>query len=178
MAPRCGYSRSRPMPMTWRSAQADIVLYPSRKDAHQDHRLLGDLMPTVLSHLVLQYEIPTWDGDLGRPSAYGPLTEDLMRRKVELLDKHFRSQCGGTSSTRRYSGDWRGCAAWSAGRPTPRRSAATSSCCCRCAEAHRTVLAARTRRINGSRTASQAYRSATARLPWTPSRVALSGSPR
>ena len=34
------------------------------------------------------------DGDLGRPSAYVPLTEDLMRRKVELLDKRFRSQRG------------------------------------------------------------------------------------
>lgn len=77
---------------TW---SPDIVLSPSKKDAHQDHRLLGDLIPTVFrDHLVLQYEIPKWDGDLGRPSAYVPLTEDLMRRKVELLDTYFRSQRG------------------------------------------------------------------------------------
>jgi LmbE family N-acetylglucosaminyl deacetylase len=73
----------------------DLVLCPSKKDAHQDHRLLGDLIPTVFrNHLVLQYEIPKWDGDLGRPSAYVPLTEDLMRRKVELLGKCFPSQRG------------------------------------------------------------------------------------
>jgi LmbE family N-acetylglucosaminyl deacetylase len=77
---------------TW---SPDIVLCPSKVDAHQDHRLLGDLMSTVFrNHLVLQYEIPKWDGDLGRRSTYVPLTEDLMRRKVELLDKCFRSQHG------------------------------------------------------------------------------------
>jgi LmbE family N-acetylglucosaminyl deacetylase len=73
----------------------DVVLCPSRNDAHQDHRLLAELIPTVFrDHLVLQYEIPKWDGDLGRPSAYVPLTEDLMRRKVELLHKHFGTQRG------------------------------------------------------------------------------------
>ena len=73
----------------------DLVLCPSRQDAHQDHRLISELMPTVFrDHLVLQYEIPKWDGDLGRPSAYVPLTDELMRRKVELLHKHFSSQRG------------------------------------------------------------------------------------
>jgi hypothetical protein len=42
--------------------------------------------------LALQYEIPKWDGDLGRPNVYLPLPEDRARLKVELLDKHFPSQ--------------------------------------------------------------------------------------
>jgi hypothetical protein len=43
-------------------------------------------------HLVLHYEIPKWDGDLGRPSVYLPLTPEIARRKVELLDAAFPSQ--------------------------------------------------------------------------------------
>lgn len=74
---------------------ADLVLSPWRGDAHQDHRLLGELVPTAFrSALHLQYEIPKWDGDLGRPNLYVPLSADQARRKVELLDKCFASQHG------------------------------------------------------------------------------------
>jgi hypothetical protein len=47
-------------------------------------------------HLVLHYEIPKWDGDLGagRPQTYWPLTADLVRRKYELLAEHYVSQRG------------------------------------------------------------------------------------
>jgi LmbE family N-acetylglucosaminyl deacetylase len=77
---------------TW---SPDLVLGPSKSDAHQDHRTVAELIPTVFrDHFVLQYEIPKWDGDLGRPSAYMPLTEEVMSRKVELLWEHFRSQRG------------------------------------------------------------------------------------
>jgi len=73
----------------------DLVICPAQNDAHQDHRLLGELVPTVFrSAFALHYEIPKWDGDLGRPSVYVPLTDELMRRKVELLHKHFSSQRG------------------------------------------------------------------------------------
>jgi LmbE family N-acetylglucosaminyl deacetylase len=73
----------------------DLVLGPAKSDAHQDHRTVAGLLPTVFrDHLVLQYEIPKWDGDIGRPSTYVPLTEELMRRKVELLWEHFTSQRG------------------------------------------------------------------------------------
>lgn len=73
--------------------EPDLVLSPCREDAHQDHRLLGELVPTVFrSALVLQYEIPKWDGDLGRPSVYVPLSEQIAHRKVELLHESYPSQ--------------------------------------------------------------------------------------
>jgi hypothetical protein len=43
-------------------------------------------------HLVLEYEIPKWDGDLGRPNLYVPLTRDGLQRKIDLLLSHFGSQ--------------------------------------------------------------------------------------
>lgn len=71
----------------------DLVLAPSTQDAHQDHRLVAELTPTVYrDQLVLQYEIPKWDGDLGRPNVYFPLSEPVARRKVELLHACFPSQ--------------------------------------------------------------------------------------
>jgi LmbE family N-acetylglucosaminyl deacetylase len=76
---------------------ADLVLAPSPADAHQDHRLLGELVRTAFrDHLVLHYEIPKWDGDLGatRPQVYWPLTADLVARKWGLLDEHYPSQRG------------------------------------------------------------------------------------
>jgi LmbE family N-acetylglucosaminyl deacetylase len=71
----------------------DLVFAPSKHDAHQDHRLIAELAPTVWrNHLVLHYEIPKWDGDLGRRNVYVPLTPEQGRRKVSLLHEHFPSQ--------------------------------------------------------------------------------------
>jgi LmbE family N-acetylglucosaminyl deacetylase len=71
----------------------DLVLAPRVDDAHQDHRLIGQLAPTVWrDSLVLHYEIPKWDGDTGQPTHYVGLSEEQARRKFELLDKHFPSQ--------------------------------------------------------------------------------------
>lgn len=73
----------------------DLVLGPSAEDAHQDHRLIGEILPTVFrDSLYLAYELPKWDGDLRRPSMYSPLTEEQALRKVELLNKSFPSQHG------------------------------------------------------------------------------------
>jgi LmbE family N-acetylglucosaminyl deacetylase len=75
------------------SCTPDLVLAPSADDAHQDHRTIGQIIPTVFrDQLYLGYEIPKWDGDLGRPSVYVPLAADTARRKVELLHKHYPSQ--------------------------------------------------------------------------------------
>ena len=75
---------------TWKP---DLILGPSSHDAHQDHRTIGEVLPTVFrDQLCLSYEIPKWDGDLGRPSTYVPLTADVAHRKVELLHKCFPSQ--------------------------------------------------------------------------------------
>lgn len=75
----------------------DLVLAPHAQDAHQDHALLGALTPTAFrDHLILHYEIPKWDGDLGslRPNLYIPLTEAQVRRKWDLLNEHYPSQRG------------------------------------------------------------------------------------
>jgi LmbE family N-acetylglucosaminyl deacetylase len=78
-----------------REARPDLVIAPWSGDAHQDHRALGTLAPTAFRDaLVLNYEIPKWDGDLGRPSVYLPLPDAVARRKVELLHRHFPSQAG------------------------------------------------------------------------------------
>jgi LmbE family N-acetylglucosaminyl deacetylase len=78
-----------------RSLRPDIVLAPSVADAHQDHRTVGELVPTAFrDQLYLTYEIPKWDGDLTRPNTYFPLTDEIARRKVELLDKCYPSQHG------------------------------------------------------------------------------------
>ncbi len=72
-----------------------MILGPGRDDAHQDHRLVAELVPTVWRDaLVLEYEVPKWDGDLGRPTTYVPVCHANALRKVELLTKHYASQSG------------------------------------------------------------------------------------
>ena len=78
-----------------RSCSPDVILAPSVGDAHQDHRTVAEIVPTVFrDQLCLSYEIPKWDGDLGRPSLYVPLPQETARRKVELLHKCYPSQHG------------------------------------------------------------------------------------
>jgi LmbE family N-acetylglucosaminyl deacetylase len=77
---------------SWRPS---VVIAPSYQDAHQDHRTIGEIVPTVFRDgLYLAYEIPKWDGDLGRPTTYFPLSAAVANRKVELLHKCFPSQHG------------------------------------------------------------------------------------
>lgn len=77
------------------SLTADVVFAPRPDDAHQDHRLIAELAPTVWRDaLVLHYEIPKWDGDLGRVNHYMTLQPEIARRKVELLHECFPSQTG------------------------------------------------------------------------------------
>jgi LmbE family N-acetylglucosaminyl deacetylase len=76
-----------------RSYSPDLILAPSPDDAHQDHRIIGEIVSTVFrDQLFLSYEIPKWDGDIGHPSVYFPLSADVARRKVELLHECFPSQ--------------------------------------------------------------------------------------
>lgn len=75
------------------SCKPDLILAPRPDDAHQDHRLIAELVPTVWRDtLVLHYEIPKWDGDLGRVTQYVPLSEETALRKTALLEKCFPSQ--------------------------------------------------------------------------------------
>ena len=68
----------------------DLVFAPRVDDAHQDHRLVGSLATTVWRDaLVLHYEIPKWDGDLGAPTHFVGLTAEEARRKVQLLNESY-----------------------------------------------------------------------------------------
>ena len=78
-----------------RSVRPDVILAPSPGDAHQDHRTVGELVPTAFrDQLYLGYEVPKWDGDLARPNTYFPLSDEIAHRKVELLNKSYPSQHG------------------------------------------------------------------------------------
>jgi LmbE family N-acetylglucosaminyl deacetylase len=84
-------------PKAWLAGHADflpdVVLSPWRGDAHQDHRLLGELVWQVFrDSLVLEYEIPKFDGDLGRPNVYAGLDEAAAERKVRHILDAFPSQ--------------------------------------------------------------------------------------
>ncbi len=71
----------------------DIVFTQNGKDAHQDHRLISELTwNTFRDHLILEYEIPKYDGDMGRPSVFVPLTEGQYKKKVEHIMEAFQSQ--------------------------------------------------------------------------------------
>lgn len=71
----------------------DVIFTHYRGDAHQDHRLICELTwNTFRDHLVLEYEIPKYDGDVGRPNVYVPLPEAVCECKIELLDRHFTTQ--------------------------------------------------------------------------------------
>jgi LmbE family N-acetylglucosaminyl deacetylase len=73
----------------------DLIIAPSRHDAHQDHRVVGEIVPTVFrDHFYLAYEVPKWDGDLGQPWVYIPLSEQVAKRKISLLHSCFPSQRG------------------------------------------------------------------------------------
>ena len=71
----------------------DLILTHHGSDLHQDHRLVAELTwNTFRDHLILEYEIPKYDGDLGSPSVFVPVAEHLARRKAELLVEHFATQ--------------------------------------------------------------------------------------
>jgi LmbE family N-acetylglucosaminyl deacetylase len=90
----------------------DVVLTHHLADRHQDHEVLGKLTwNTFRSHLVLEYEIPKYEGDLGHPNVYIPHTaEDLDRKVACLLDCHAsqRSRAWFTSDTFRALARLRG----------------------------------------------------------------------
>ena len=93
--PACYQQVKEIMEAVARSLRPDVILAPSAADAHQDHRTVGELVPTAFrDQLSLAYEIPKWDGDLTRPNAYFPLTGEIAKRKAELLDKCYPSQTG------------------------------------------------------------------------------------
>jgi LmbE family N-acetylglucosaminyl deacetylase len=78
-----------------REFEPALVLTHWRNDAHQDHRLIAELTGnTFRDHLVLAYEIPKYDNDLGNPNFFVPLTGPQMEQKTRLLASGFPSQSG------------------------------------------------------------------------------------
>ena len=73
----------------------DIVFTHARDDRHQDHRLVSDLAwNTFRSHLILEYEIPKYDGDLGQPNFFVRLDDPVCQRKIRYILDTFKTQTG------------------------------------------------------------------------------------
>ncbi len=73
----------------------DIVFCHDRDDAHQDHRLVSEMVwGAFRDQLILEYEIIKWDGDLGRPNLYVPLDRDVVQKKIDVLMSVYGSQRG------------------------------------------------------------------------------------
>ena len=76
-----------------REISPDLVFTHRRHDVHQDHRTTADLTwNTFRNHLILEYEIPKYEGDLGQPQLYVPVSLALADRKTALLMQHFATQ--------------------------------------------------------------------------------------
>ena len=76
-----------------KACEPDLIFTHYRDDRHQDHRVVSDLAwNTFRDHLILEYEIPKYDGDLGVPNCFVPIDEDLARTKVKLVCDTFRTQ--------------------------------------------------------------------------------------
>ena len=73
----------------------DLVFTHRREDLHQDHALIAQLTWNAFrDHLILEYEVPKYEGDLTPPNVYVPLEDDVARRKVNLILRHYASQAG------------------------------------------------------------------------------------
>jgi LmbE family N-acetylglucosaminyl deacetylase len=71
----------------------DLIFTHYRDDRHQDHRTISDLTwNTWRQHLILEYEIPKYDGDLGTPNCFVPLEEDVCARKIKYICEVFQSE--------------------------------------------------------------------------------------
>jgi LmbE family N-acetylglucosaminyl deacetylase len=71
----------------------DLIFTHNRRDAHQDHRLIAELTwNTFRDHLILEYEIPKYDGDLGQPNVFVPLGQKAFGKKVDYIMDAFQSQ--------------------------------------------------------------------------------------
>jgi len=71
----------------------DLILTHYRHDQHQDHRIICELTwNTFRNHLILEYEIPKYDGDMGQPSVFVPLESNVCQRKVGYIMNVFQSQ--------------------------------------------------------------------------------------
>ena len=73
----------------------DLIFTHQRLDLHQDHRIVSELTwNTFRNHLILEYEIPKYDGDLGAPNVFIPLSVEISKQKIDSILTHFATQLG------------------------------------------------------------------------------------
>ena len=78
-----------------RDVNPDLIFTHLRSDLHQDHRLVSELTwNTFRDHLILEYEVPKYDGDLGTPNVFVHLEERHCQKKLTNIMTHFQSQAG------------------------------------------------------------------------------------
>jgi LmbE family N-acetylglucosaminyl deacetylase len=71
----------------------DLILTHNRNDRHQDHRLISDLTwNTFRDNFIIEYEIPKYDGDIGQPNVFVPLSFETCEKKAHLIVDTFQSQ--------------------------------------------------------------------------------------
>jgi len=76
------------------AVEPDVVFTHYRNDRHQDHRVVSDLTwNTFRAHVILEYEIPKYDGDMGAPNVFVPLSLETCEEKIAALMSFFPSQC-------------------------------------------------------------------------------------
>jgi LmbE family N-acetylglucosaminyl deacetylase len=76
-----------------KAVSPDLIFTHNRKDAHQDHRLIAELTwNTFRNHLILEYEIPKYDGDMGQPNLFVPLDQEIYEKKVRYIVEAFETQ--------------------------------------------------------------------------------------
>jgi LmbE family N-acetylglucosaminyl deacetylase len=76
-----------------RKFSPDLIFTHHSRDLHQDHRLISELTWNAFrDHWILEYEIPKYDGDLGAPNVFVPLSAAICRSKADHVIRHFKSQ--------------------------------------------------------------------------------------
>lgn len=91
--PFCGAEIKDVFEVVKRTTDPSLIFTHWGKDAHQDHRVIAELTHcTFRNHLILEYEIPKYDGDLGNPNVFVPLRREQMARKVDCILSSFPSQ--------------------------------------------------------------------------------------
>ena len=93
--PYLGYELKERFEQLKAEISPDLILTHYRHDLHQDHRLVSELTwNTFRNHLILEYEIPKYDGDFGSPNVFVPLDESTCRRKIDAILDAYQSQRG------------------------------------------------------------------------------------
>jgi LmbE family N-acetylglucosaminyl deacetylase len=91
--PYCGEDIKKLFERLKKQVNPDLILTHYRHDLHQDHRVICELTwNTFRNHQILEYEIPKYDGDLGQPNVYVPLSQELCQQKVRWLMEGFATQ--------------------------------------------------------------------------------------